>query len=56
MRVLLQVLNASGTQVGHIPRGVAARIAELMDTKLVTVEGRMIGQNLDGARRFKLPM
>ncbi|GMK54505.1 hypothetical protein CspeluHIS016_0110910 [Cutaneotrichosporon spelunceum] len=52
----VQVLNASGIQVGHIPRGVAARIAQLMDTKIISVEGRMVGQNLDGARRFKLPM
>lgn len=27
-----------------------------MDEKLITVEGRMIGQNLDGARHFKLGM
>ncbi|CAK9786233.1 unnamed protein product [Cutaneotrichosporon oleaginosum] len=52
----VQVLNASGVQVGHIPRGVAARIAPLMDGRLITVEGRMIGQNLDGSHRYKLPM
>lgn len=51
-----QVLNASGIQVGHIPRQVAARIAPLMDGRLINVEGRMVGQNLDRAKRYKLPM
>ncbi|WWC62158.1 uncharacterized protein I303_104750 [Kwoniella dejecticola CBS 10117] len=52
----VQVINASGTQVGHIPRGVAARLAELMDHSLISVEGRMVGQNLDGARHYKMGM
>ena len=43
-------------QVGHIPRGVAERLAMLMDERLVTVEGRMVSQNLDGARHYKLGM
>lgn len=42
--------------MGHIPRQVAARLAPLMDGKLITVEGRMVGQNMDGAKRYKLPM
>lgn len=51
-----QVLNANNTQVGHIPRQVAAKLAALMDTRLITVEGRMIGQNLDRAMHYKLGM
>jgi SWI/SNF-related matrix-associated actin-dependent regulator of chromatin subfamily A3 len=43
-------------QVGHIPRAVAAEMAWLMDEKLISVEGRMIGQNLDGAKHYKLAM
>lgn len=52
----IQVLNASGTQVGHIPRNVAKELAPLMDTNLITVEGRMIGQNTDGRHHYKLAM
>ncbi|EIW70483.1 hypothetical protein TREMEDRAFT_60987 [Tremella mesenterica DSM 1558] len=51
-----QVLNAGGIQVGHIPRAVAARIAPLLDDHLVTVEGRMVDQNLDHSRKYKLRM
>ncbi|WVW84111.1 hypothetical protein I302_106140 [Kwoniella bestiolae CBS 10118] len=52
----VQVINASGSQVGHIPRTVAARLAELMDMSAITVEGRMVGQNLDGAKHYKMGM
>ncbi|WVR06882.1 hypothetical protein IAU60_003918 [Kwoniella sp. DSM 27419] len=52
----VQVINASGTQVGHIPRGVAERLAELMDHSLIVVEGRMVGQNLDGRKHYKMGM
>ena len=51
-----QVLNAGGQQVGHIPRAVACMIASLMDSALISVEGRMVGQNLDKARHYKLAM
>ncbi|KAK4688842.1 hypothetical protein P7C73_g1286, partial [Tremellales sp. Uapishka_1] len=50
----VKVVNASQTQVGHIPRAVAARLAPLMDGKVIAVEGVMVGQNLDGSRHFKL--
>ncbi|ORX35743.1 SNF2 family N-terminal domain-domain-containing protein [Kockovaella imperatae] len=50
----VQVVNTSGIQVGHIPRAVAAKLAFLMDGKVISVEGRMVGQNLDGAKHFKL--
>lgn len=50
------MLNANNTQVGHIPRAVAGKLAALMDAKLITVEGRMIGQNLDRAMHYKLGM
>ncbi|WRT66541.1 uncharacterized protein IL334_003500 [Kwoniella shivajii] len=52
----VQVTNASGSQVGHIPRAVAGRLAELMDHSLISVEGRMVGQNLDGAKHYKMGM
>lgn len=52
----MQVLNANNTQVGHIPRAVAGKLAALMDTRLITVEGRMIGQNLDRAMHYKLAL
>ncbi|WVQ99528.1 hypothetical protein IAU59_006664 [Kwoniella sp. CBS 9459] len=52
----VQVINAGGTQVGHIPRAVAGRLAELMDGRAITVEGRMVGQNLDGAKHYKMGM
>lgn len=51
-----QVINATGQQVGHVPRAVAAKIAPLMDHNLIAVEGRMIGQNLDRALHYKLKM
>ena len=51
-----QVLNASGQQVGHIPRTVAFKVAGLMDSAVITVEGKMVGQNLDKAHHYKLAM
>jgi len=50
------VLNASGTQVGHIPRLVAAQLAPLMDAGVITVEGRMITGNMDRRKHYKLAM
>lgn len=47
-------MNASGVQVGHIPRAVASKLADFMDEGLITVEGMMIGQNLDMAKHFQL--
>lgn len=41
----IKVVNIGGTQVGHIPRTVAARLAPLMDRKIVTVEGVMLEGN-----------
>lgn len=38
-RNAIQVKNISRVQVGHIPRGVAAKLAPLMDAKQITVEG-----------------
>lgn len=52
----MQVLNANNIQVGHIPKAVAGRLAALMDTRLIFVEGRMIGQNIDRAMHYKLGM
>ncbi|ORY32870.1 SNF2 family N-terminal domain-domain-containing protein [Naematelia encephala] len=52
----VRVMNASGHQVGHVPRAVASQLAYLMDERLITVEGRMVGQNLEGGRHFKLAL
>lgn len=48
--------NANNVQVGHIPRLVASKLAPLMDENLITVEGRMVGQNLDHAKHYKMAM
>ncbi|PCH43964.1 hypothetical protein WOLCODRAFT_133049 [Wolfiporia cocos MD-104 SS10] len=47
-RNAIQVKNIGGTQVGHVPRNVAAKLAPLMDKSLVTVEGVMHEGNLIG--------
>ncbi|KAI9067101.1 hypothetical protein FKP32DRAFT_1588914 [Trametes sanguinea] len=47
-RNAIQVKNIGGTQVGHIPRNVAAKLAPLMDNGLITVEGMMHEGNLSG--------
>ena len=44
-RNAIQVKNIANIQVGHIPRDIAARLAPLMDRKLVTVEGIMVEGN-----------
>ena len=46
-RNAIKVVNIGGTQVGHIPRTVAARLAPLMDKKIVTVEGVMLDGNCE---------
>lgn len=40
-RNAIQVKNIGGTQVGHIPRNVASKLAPLMDNGFITVEGVM---------------
>ncbi|KAG8978503.1 hypothetical protein FRB90_008429, partial [Tulasnella sp. 427] len=50
----IRVLNASGTQVGHIPRAAAARLAPLMDQGVVSVEGIMKTGNLSGRFAYEL--
>ncbi|KZT00465.1 uncharacterized protein LAESUDRAFT_553779 [Laetiporus sulphureus 93-53] len=45
-RNAIQVKNIGGTQVGHVPRNAAAKLAPLMDRNLVTVEGVMHEGNL----------
>ncbi|KAG8910275.1 hypothetical protein FRC00_008504 [Tulasnella sp. 408] len=52
----IRVLNASGTQVGHIPRTVAAKLAPLMDQSRVSVEGVMKNGNLSGRFAYELDM
>lgn len=48
------MVNAGGQQVGHIPRAVAGKIAPLMDASRISVEGRMVGQILDGRNHYTL--
>ncbi|KAK8864537.1 hypothetical protein IAR55_001787 [Kwoniella newhampshirensis] len=50
-----EVLNAGGQQVGHIPRAVAANLAELLDGHLIKVEGRMDALTAD-EDASKLPL
>ena len=40
-RNAIQVKNIAQSQIGHIPREVAGRMAPLMDRGLITVEGVM---------------
>ncbi|KAK7005619.1 DNA repair protein rad5 [Favolaschia claudopus] len=49
-RNAIKVQNISSTQVGHIPRNVAAKLSPLLDQKLVSVEGVMNAGNV-GARK-----
>jgi hypothetical protein len=44
-RNAIQVKNIASAQVGHIPKKVAAKLAPLLDQRLVSVEGVMIQGN-----------
>ncbi|THV02370.1 hypothetical protein K435DRAFT_963104 [Dendrothele bispora CBS 962.96] len=55
-RNAIQVKNIGRTQVGHLPRNVAAKLAPLMDQKLVNVEGVIHDGNLSGFRGYTLKM
>ncbi|TFK73969.1 hypothetical protein BDN72DRAFT_789912 [Pluteus cervinus] len=46
----IQVKNIGQTQVGHLPRAVASKLASMMDRRQVSVEGIMTNGNL-GAKR-----
>ncbi|KIK67294.1 hypothetical protein GYMLUDRAFT_191953 [Collybiopsis luxurians FD-317 M1] len=48
------VRNIGRTQVGHIPRNVASKLAPLLDSRAITVEGVMQNGNLSGSRGYKL--
>jgi HIRAN domain len=41
LRNAIAVQNIGRTQVGHIPRQIAAKLAPYMDASLITVEGTM---------------
>ncbi|KAI6135693.1 SNF2 family N-terminal domain-containing protein [Pisolithus croceorrhizus] len=47
-RNAIKVINIGGTQVGHIPRDIAAQVAPLLDKGLVSLEGVMLTGNLTG--------
>jgi SWI/SNF-related matrix-associated actin-dependent regulator of chromatin subfamily A3 len=38
------VLNVQGTQIGHIPRGVAAKLAKYMDNRSLLIEAQITGE------------
>jgi len=50
LRNAIKVINISGMQVGHIPKDIAAKIALLIDRKLVTIEGTMLSGNCESPR------
>ncbi|KAG0704509.1 SNF2 family N-terminal domain-containing protein [Suillus ampliporus] len=47
-RNAIQVKNIGGTQVGHIPKQAAAKLAPLLDRGVITIEGIMHAGNLSG--------
>ncbi|KAG6873428.1 hypothetical protein C0995_015853 [Termitomyces sp. Mi166 len=53
-RNAIQVKNIGQVQVGHIPRGVSAKLAPLLDNHLVTVEGVINDGNLTGRFSYTL--
>ncbi|KAJ3724629.1 SNF2 family N-terminal domain-containing protein [Lentinula raphanica] len=55
-RNAIRVDNIGHTQVGHIPRNVAAKLAPLMDSRAITVEGVIHDGNLSGYRGYSLDM
>jgi SWI/SNF-related matrix-associated actin-dependent regulator of chromatin subfamily A3 len=44
-RNAIRALNINGTQVGHIPKAVAAKLAPLLDQGKITIEGTMLEGN-----------
>jgi SWI/SNF-related matrix-associated actin-dependent regulator of chromatin subfamily A3 len=40
----IRVLNVQGTQIGHIPRGVAAKLAKYMDNRSLLIEAQITGE------------
>ncbi|TFK44820.1 SNF2 family N-terminal domain-containing protein [Crucibulum laeve] len=53
-RNAIQVKNIGHTQVGHLPRQVASKLAPLLDRHAVTVEGIINDGNLSGSRSYTL--
>ncbi|KAL1660706.1 SNF2 family N-terminal domain-containing protein [Schizophyllum commune] len=54
-RNAIRVSNIAGSQVGHIPKNVAARLAPLLDRGEITVEGVMKQGNLGSkAKKYSL--
>lgn len=52
----IQVLNIGGTQVGHIKRQVAERLAPMMDANDISIEGIMQEGNIMGNPGYTLRM
>ena len=50
VRNAIAVQNIGRTQVGHIPRQTAAKLAPLIDSGLITVEGTMNDGNCESTR------
>lgn len=49
-------MNMGNTMVGHLKREVVAKLAPLIDSDLVAVEGVMDGGNMNGVLSYTLPM
>ncbi|KAL0578764.1 hypothetical protein V5O48_003262 [Marasmius crinis-equi] len=49
-RNAIRVLNIGGTQVGHIPRNMASKLAPMLDARKITIEGVTLDGNLGGGR------
>jgi hypothetical protein len=54
LRNAIAVQNIGRTQVGHLPRQVAAKLAPQIDAGLITVEGTMNEGNCKFPRRMIL--
>jgi SWI/SNF-related matrix-associated actin-dependent regulator of chromatin subfamily A3 len=39
----IRILNVQGTQIGHLPRGVAAKLAKYLDNRSLLVEAKITG-------------
>ena len=55
LRNAIAVQNIGRTQVGHIPREMAAKLAPHMDAGLITVEGTMNEGNCKFPRHDPVP-
>lgn len=53
-RNAVQVMNSMNQQIGHLPAGVSAQLAPLLDARLVRTEAYMRAGNINRAKPFTL--